>query len=168
MHQHLIGAGTIRKLSMNEAPLYAAHLLRLDGESRRSRFGGTVADAYIRGYAEWSTRGDAIIHGYFIDAQLRGAAELRGFAPHAAEVALSIEKEWQGHGIGTALFESTLRAARIRGVKLLYLSCLPENLRMRQLARKFQAELKFEYGSVAGVLDPAADRAKASAASKAA
>lgn len=81
---------------------------------------------------------------------------------------MSIEKEWQGHGIGTALFESTLRAARIRGVKLRYLSCLPENLRMRQLARKFQAELKFEYGSVAGVLDPAADRAKASAASKAA
>ena len=38
MDQHLIATGTVRKLSINEAPLYAAHLLRLDAESRRSRF----------------------------------------------------------------------------------------------------------------------------------
>ena len=163
MHEHLIGSGAIRKLSINEAPLYGAHLLRLDSESRRSRFGGTVADAYIRGYAEWSTLGDAIIHGFFVENELRGAAELRLFAACAAEVALSIEKDWQGHGIGTALFESTLRAARIRGVKSLYMSCLPANLRMRQLARKFHADLKFEYGSVAAVLEPAAVRGADSA-----
>jgi hypothetical protein len=52
-----------------------------------------------------------------------------------------------------ALARPTLRAARIREVKWLYISCLPENLRMRQLARKFQADLKFEYGSVAGAVE---------------
>jgi GNAT superfamily N-acetyltransferase len=153
MDQHLIATGTVRKLSINEAALYGAHLLRLDAESRRSRFGGTVADAYIRCHAECSILGDATIHGFFLESEVRGAAELRHFAAHAAEIALSIEKDWQGHGIGTTLFETTLRAARIRGVKSLYMSCLPENLRMRQLARKFHADMKFEFGSVAGVLE---------------
>jgi GNAT superfamily N-acetyltransferase len=154
MYQHLIGGGTIRKLSIDEAPLYGAHLLRLDPDGRRSRFGGAVADAYIRGYAEWSTLGDAVIHGFFVDGELRGAAELRLFAARAAEVALSIEKDWQSHGVGTALFDCTLGAALNRGIKWLHLTCLPGNLRMQQLARKFHADLKFEFGSVAGVLEP--------------
>ena len=34
------------------------------------------------------------------------------------------------------------------------MTCFPENLRMRQLARKFHTDLKFEFGSVAGVLGP--------------
>ena len=98
MHERLIGGGTIRKLLIKEAPLYGAHLLRLDPESRRSRFGGTVADAYIRGFAEWSTLGDAIIQGFFVDGELRGAAELRLFAAQAADVALSTDKTGRAKG----------------------------------------------------------------------
>jgi GNAT superfamily N-acetyltransferase len=158
MHQQLIGGRTIRKLFVNEAPLFAAHLLRLDPESRRSRFGGAVADAYIPGYAEGSMLGDNIVQGFFVDGELRGAAELRLFAPHAAEVALSIEKDWQSQGVGTALVEHMLRAARNRGIKSLHMTCLPENLHVRQLARNFRAELKFESGSVAAVLEPSASR----------
>ena len=77
MPEHLIAGGTIRKLSIGEAPLYCAHLLRLDPESRRNRFGGTVSDAYIRSYAQAANFADAVIHGFFVEGVLRGIAELR-------------------------------------------------------------------------------------------
>ena len=44
MHDPLIDGGVIRKLWISETDLYRDHLLRLDGESRRNRFGGAVAD----------------------------------------------------------------------------------------------------------------------------
>jgi GNAT superfamily N-acetyltransferase len=153
MHEHLIEGGTIRKLWITEAPLYCAHLLRLDPESRRDRFNGTVSDAYIRSFAAPSNFADAVVHGFFIDGVLRGAAELRPLVAYEAEIALSVEQDWQGHGVGAALLERTLPAARRRGIKLLHLTCLAENRRMRQLARKFDADLKVGFGRVLGKID---------------
>jgi hypothetical protein len=34
------------------------------------------------------------------------------------------------------------------------MQCLADNKRMQQLARKFEAELKFDFGSVVGEVDP--------------
>jgi RimJ/RimL family protein N-acetyltransferase len=152
MSERLIEIGTIRQLSVRGAPLYCAHLLRLDAESRRNRFNGTVSDGYIRGYAAPSNLADAVMHGFFLNGVLRGVAELRPLPAHEAEVALSIEKGWQGHGVGAALLERTCVAARNRGIKSLHLTYLAENLRMRRLARKFNADVKFVFGSVIGKL----------------
>jgi GNAT superfamily N-acetyltransferase len=152
MPEHLTAGGAIRKLWLGEAPLYCAHLLRLDPGSRRNRFGGTVSDDYLRGYAQRSNLAGAVLHGFFADGVLRGIAELRPLPGDEAETALSIEKGWQGRGVGTALLERTLIAARSRGTKLLHLTCLPENRRMWQLARKFRADLTFGYGGVVGKL----------------
>ena len=156
MHDPLIDGGVIRKLWISETDLYRDHLLRLDGESRRNRFGGGVSDDFIRSYVGLSVALDAVTHGFFVDGALRGAAELRslgsGFAEEA-EAAFSIEKPWQSHGVGTALLERTLLAARNRGFKLLHMACLAENRRMQQLARKFDAELTFDFGSVVGEVE---------------
>jgi len=139
MYEYLIKGGTIRKLRISEAPLYCAHLLRLDTESRRNRFGGTVSDDYIRSYAQPSNLADAVIHGFFVDGELRGIAELRPLPGRQAETALSVEKEWQGRGVGTALLERTLVTARARGTELLHMTCLPENRRMRKLVSRFRS-----------------------------
>jgi GNAT superfamily N-acetyltransferase len=99
---------------------------------------------------------DAIVHGCFIDGELRGVAELRplglGF-PRQAEAALSVELPWQSHGVGSALLRRTLLAARNRGLRLLHMACLADNQRMQQLARKFDAELSFDFGSVVGEVE---------------
>jgi GNAT superfamily N-acetyltransferase len=154
MHEPLIDGGTIRKLWVGEAELYREHLLRLDTESRRNRFGAAVSDAFIRKYAEPSTLADAVIHGFFVDGVLRGGAELRPLAAgNEAEAAFSIERPWQSHGVGTALLERTLLAARNRQIKLLHMTCLAENRRMQQLALKFDAELTFDFGSVVGEVE---------------
>ena len=154
MHEPLIDGGSVRKLWIGEAELYREHLLRLDTESRRNRFGGAVSDDFIRRYAEPAALSDAVIHGFFVDSELRGAAELRPLvAAGEAEAAFSIESAWQSHGVGTALLERTLLAARNRQIKLLHMTCLAENRRMQQLALKFDAELSFDFGSVVGEVE---------------
>ncbi|CAL8976191.1 GNAT family N-acetyltransferase [Rhodoplanes serenus] len=153
MQEVFIEGGLIRKLWPIEAHAYRDHLLRLDAESRRSRFGGGVSDEMIRSYADASHGPDIVIHGFFVDGILRGAADLRMLGPghgDEAEAAFSVEKPWQSHGVGSALLERCLLVARNRGVKLLHVNCLSENQRMQQLARKFEAELSFDFGTVVG------------------
>ena len=93
MHEPLTD-GVIRKMWIDRAGPYRDHLLRLDADSRRNRFGGAVSDEFIINYIELSLGLDAVIHGFFVDGALRGVAELRplgrGFAEEA-EAAFSIE-----------------------------------------------------------------------------
>jgi GNAT superfamily N-acetyltransferase len=151
LYEGLISGGAVRRLWFGETELYRQHLLRLDAESRRNRFGGSVSDEFIQYCAEASEFGGAIIHGFFVDGVLRGAAELRPLSSAGeAEAALSIERAWQSRGVGTALLEHLLLAARNRQIQRLHMLCLAENRRMQQLARKFGAELGFQSGSVMG------------------
>ena len=157
MHELLPDGGLVRKLWAGEADAYRDHLLRLDPESRHRRFSGSVADEIVVRHAATVSAVGVVVHGFFVDGVLRGAAELRyigaPFAPEA-EAAISIERPWQSQGVGTALLERTLLSARNRGIKALQMQCLADNKRMQQLARKFEAELSFDFGSVVGEVDP--------------
>jgi GNAT superfamily N-acetyltransferase len=150
--------GVIRKLWFNETDAYRDHLLRLDRESRYRRFSGCVSDDFIARHAATANEVGVVVHGFFIDSVLRGAAELRRMGSsmfsHEAEAAFSVERPWQSYGVGTALLERTLLSARNRGINLLQMNCLAENQRMQQLARKFDAKLSFDFGSVVGEVDP--------------
>ena len=77
VYQVFIEGGVIRKLWGVETNVYRDHLLRLDAESRRNRFCGTIADDIIRTYAATARGRDAIVHGFFVDGVLRGVADLR-------------------------------------------------------------------------------------------
>lgn len=144
--------GVVRRLLSGETGLLLDHLMRLDPESRHDRFGMAVGDAFLRQYAERSTRLDDLIYGFFVDGELRGAGELRGLGPHgathwsAAEAAFSVERPWRRLGVGEQLMARIVRAARNRRAATLYMSCLSRNRPMQTLARKFSAELTFEAG----------------------
>ena len=156
MHQPLPDGGIIRKLWIGETDAYREHLLRLDQESRHRRFSGAVSDEVIAHHATSTSRLDVVVYGFFVDGVLRGAAELRvtgSLFARQGEAAFSIEQPWQSQGVGSQLLERTLLSARNRGVKLLRMDCLAENHRMQQLARKFDAELTLEFGSVVSVVD---------------
>lgn len=157
MDEPLPDGGMIRKLWIGETDAYRDHLLRLDSESRNRRFSGAVSDEFIARHAATSNELGVVVHGFFVDGVLRGAAELRPLGTvlaHEGEAAFSIEQPWQSHGVGTALLERTLLSARNRGINLLQMHCLADNRRMQQLARKFEADLKFDFGSVVGEVDP--------------
>lgn len=156
MQEVLPEGAIIRKLWIGETEEYCGHLLRLDAQSRCNRFGGGVADAFIRNYVDLSVSLDTVVHGCFIAGALRGAAELRPLGarlPRQAEAAFSVEKPWQSHGVGSALLARTLLAARNRGFRRLRMACLADNERMQQLARKFDAELSFDFSSVVGEVE---------------
>ena len=156
MQDFLPDGGVIRKLWIGETNKYRDHVLRLDSVSRHNRFGGGVSDDFIRNYVDLSISLDTVVHGFFLDGEMRGGAELRQLGvrfPRQAEAAISVEKPWQSHGVGSALLRRTLLIARNRGFRLLHMACLAENRRMQQLARKFDAELSFDFGSVVGEVE---------------
>lgn len=157
MSENRILGGTIRKLWPTETDRFRDHLLRLDKEARRMRFAHGVSDAFIEDYASRMSEMGSIVYGYFVDGEMRGAAELRKLGDvwgQEAEAAFSVEKAYQEKGIGTELMGRVIRSARNRGVHLLYMSCLAENSKMQAVARKHEADLRFEYGEVIGEIVP--------------
>jgi GNAT superfamily N-acetyltransferase len=153
-----IQLGTIRKLFPAENHKFRDHLLRLDKESRRSRFGHTVADSFVKAYAERLSEHNSVVYGYFIDGVMRAAAELRKVSDtwgKEAEAAFSVERPYQDSGVGSNLMGRIIQAARNRGVEQLYIICMAENTRMQRIAKKHQAVLRFEQGEVVGRIKPA-------------
>ncbi len=149
--------GTTRKLWPTETDKFRDHLLRLDKDSRRLRFAHSVSDAFIEDYAARMAEFGSVVYGHIIDGRVRAAAELRRLGDawgEEAEAAFSVEKPYQDHGIGTELMGRVVRAARNRGVRRLYMSCLAENSKMQAIARKYEADLRFEYGEVIGEILP--------------
>ena len=136
----------VRELSANELGRFEQHLLRLDEGSRRWRFCSPVPDAYIRAYVSGFNSANSVILGCFINGWLRGAVELRSPQPGwgaEGEIAFSVERSWQGRGIGTALMAGVMGAARARGVEHLYLTFSSINRPMRSIAEKVAANTDY-------------------------
>lgn len=143
--------GVFRKLLPAEMDRYKAHLLRLDRVDRHLRFAGTVADAVIEQHCHRLDWRNTIVIGWFVDGELRGATEMRTAGrpfPKRAELAFSVERSYQGRGVGTELMRRALTIAGNRGVKVIDVFCLFENRRMRALARKFSKAAVIEHGEV--------------------
>lgn len=154
---HQLG-GTIRKQWFTEKDKFRDHLLRLDRDSKRMRFGISVSDDFIHRYAEHTSQFQSVIYGFFVGREMRAAAELRmiGTSWHGeAEAAFSVEHDYQNAGIGTELLGRIIMSSRNRGIERLYMNCLAENRRMQSIARKYEAELYFDHGEVIGKLAPA-------------
>lgn len=147
----------IRRLWRSDQPKLVSHFQRIDPATRRLRFSGTVSDGYLQEYAEHMLSPDAVVFGAFPDDTLRGVAELRGLLsswPRHAEVALMVEPQWQGAGIGDALLNRLIAASRNRRIKTLHLLCLRENTPMRNLTMKHHAKLHLEDSDIEATLDP--------------
>lgn len=149
--------GMFRKLWPSENNSFCNHLLRLDKNSRRMRFAHGVSDAFIEDYAGRMNEMGSVVFAFMDEGEVRAAAELRKLGDtwgREAEAAFSVESAYQDQGIGTELMGRVIRTARNRGVQLLYMSCLAENSKMQAIARKYEAELHFEYGEVIGEIVP--------------
>jgi RimJ/RimL family protein N-acetyltransferase len=157
MSEHRILSGSIRKVWPSDSDKFRDHLLRLDKGSRRMRFAHGVSDSFIEDYARRMGDMGSIVYAYIEGGEIRGAAELRKLSDvwgQEAEAAFSIELDYQNQGLGTELMGRVIRAGRNRGVQRLYMSCLAENSKMQKIARKHEADLRFEYGEVIGEIVP--------------
>ncbi len=157
MSEHRNLAGSFRKLWPHDSAKFRDHLLRLDKASRRLRFAHGVSDSFIEDYAARMGELGSIVYAFIEEGEVRAAAELKKLGDrwgHEAEAAFSVETAYQDHGLGSELMGRIIRLARNRGVRLLYMSCLAENAKMQAIARKYDAELHFEYGEVVGQIVP--------------
>ncbi len=161
-----LSAPEIRLLRRADAPLFSDHLRRLDADSRFERFGMTKSDHAVSEYAARCFANGDPIFGFFVDGVLRAAGELHGrgqkSVEEAAEAAFSVERQWRGQGVGAALLDSIVEAARDIGARTLDLTCLPHNRPMQRLVQKQElraapplADLDFV---AANLLSPRADR----------
>lgn len=157
MSDHHTATGTFRKLWPQERDLFRDHLLRLDMASRHLRFAHGVSDTFIAEYAARMGEAGSTVYAYLDNGEVHGAAELKKLGDtwgREAEAAFSVETNYQDHGIGTELMGRVIRAARNRGVHHLYMSCMASNTKMQAIARKHEADLRFEYGEVVGDIVP--------------
>ena len=133
-----------RKLVPAEIGLFHDHLLRLTPEDRHCRFAGLVSDVRIAEYTSQIDWFRTIIVGCFVDGTLRGVAELRLDDPRVgwrAELAVTVENEWQSRGIGTELLRRAITVCRNRAIRSIYMICLVANRRMQRIARRFDGDL---------------------------
>jgi GNAT superfamily N-acetyltransferase len=153
----------VRRLWPADKEAFRRHLISLDPHSRHMRFGGGMSDEFLARYAENCFGKGDLLYGAFADGKMAGAAELRSnqaiwseqapFGRHIhAEAAFSVDNGCRRRGIGEKLFKRILRAAANHGVETIEIVCLPENVGMQKLARKFKARFTFEQNSLTGRL----------------
>ncbi|MCJ8145167.1 GNAT family N-acetyltransferase [Ancylobacter sp. A5.8] len=147
--------GQIRKLVPSDRRIFLEHLLRLDPLSRFMRFGGVMADSALARHATRAMSGDAHLIGYFVEGELRAVAELhplprREGKPASAEAAFSVERPWQGRGIGSSLMRQLVLIAQNRGIEDLQVVFLPNNGRMKRLAVQQAADFSLDCEEVVG------------------
>ncbi len=146
--------GTIRELSGPDAAWHRDHLLRLDPQGRRERFNGVADDRFVIAYSTRCFAGRTRVFAWIDEGgTVRGTAELHPpAADHPADIAFSVEPDYRNGGIGTALFETVMVAARYSRFPELRITSTAGNRAMRALARKFGARFTFEGGDVTGLL----------------
>jgi GNAT superfamily N-acetyltransferase len=132
-----------RKLFPYEIWRLREHLLRLSPADRRLRFFGGVGDNVIAAHCRRIDGLQVVVIGYFEGSVLRGAAELHldGNFAGRAELAITVESEWQARHVGTELLGHAITVAENRGVRGITMLCLLDNARMQHVARKFADRL---------------------------
>ena len=105
----------------------------LNGNRRNSRHrksAGGVSDDFIRNYVDLAFSLDTVVHGFFLNGVLCGAAELRPLGlrlPQQAEAAFSQEKAWRILHGDRASLSPRVEAWKIVGDNNAY-QALPLNL----------------------------------------
>lgn len=140
----------LRILGRDDIPLLVDHLTGLDAAGRYDRFNGVVDTDWIESYARRSIRPGVLVIAAHRNEQVVGVAELHPVRVDAAEVAFSVNAEWRGRGVGSALFALVLEAVWSRGLDEFEITTHSQNDAMKRLARKFGVDIRFRDGDSKG------------------
>lgn len=126
---------TIRILTPPEFAAYGDHLLRLDMDDRRLRFGGVVGDDGVRAFVDRLHPATTTVIAA-MDSRLCviAAVQITRMGWSSAELAFSVDAGHRRRGLGRALTARAMLWARNRGIGRVHVHCLRENLSMRRLA----------------------------------
>ncbi len=147
----------VRKLSACDAGELRDHLRRLSADDVRLRFGHGVNSAGRDRYVDAIDWSQTWAVGVFDRDRLHGVVELRRIGScwsRDAELSVSVEAPYQQRGLGTRLVAGALLVARNRGLRTVFLLCLPENKPIRKIVRKFSGELTAVEGNIEARIHP--------------
>lgn len=119
-----------------ESQLIIDHLLRLDAESRRLRFGYDAQPDGIRKYVNNSFDHDnSVWYGFMDDSRCFGVIHI-AIDGQVAEFGFSIDQDRRGYGLSNELFSRALLYVKALGIKKVTMQCLSENKIVQYLAKK--------------------------------
>jgi RimJ/RimL family protein N-acetyltransferase len=142
----------VRELHLGHKDIILSHLMQLNDEDRRLRFGTQTSNEVIARYVEDLDFNKDTIFGVF-DADLKLIAmahlaylpEIKGQA-RAAEFGVSVLPNGRSQGLGTSLLERSAVHSRNTRIETLYVHCLASNKAMMHLAQKAGMRVAFAYG----------------------
>ena len=142
----------IRELHAGHTEEILRHLLQLNDEDRRLRFGTQTPDEVIRRYVGGLDFNKDTIFGIFdLNLKLIGMThltylpEVKGQA-RAAEFGVSVLPEGRSQGFGTALLKRSAVHSRNTRIEILYVHCLTSNKAMMHLAQKAGMSIEYAHG----------------------
>ncbi len=144
---------TVRPIEGMMADLVLQLLERIDDASRLSRFGMVADNEFLRTYTERTIGDQCPSIGCFEGGDLRGVAELHDLGPgrwRILELALSVEPPFQSQGIGKALAQRALAAARERDAAEIHTCFNANNHRMKAIAQGLRMTLAYDWPFVTG------------------
>lgn len=142
----------VRELHAGHRDQILQHLLLLNDEDRRLRFGTQTPDEVIHHYVDGlDFNKDAVFASFDSQLNLIGMAHLaylpkiKGQA-QAAEFGVSVLPDGRGQGIGTALLARASVHSRNTRIETLFVHCLANNRAMMHLAQKAGMRVEYAYG----------------------
>lgn len=124
-----------RKLTIFDKEILTHHLLALQGEDRRLRFGGLVSDDYIVEYVNNSFTQNDKWFGVDEDGKIVAACHA-AIIDDTAELGCSVDLEYRGHKLAQSMFDRAVTWLRRKGIVDVCMHCLSENAVMKHIARK--------------------------------
>lgn len=116
---------------------YAEHLKNLSDEDRYTRFGYAASSQAIDSMILniLYHQDEHHIFTYYIDGRIAGFGHLAR-EDDAWELAVSVDRNYQGRGIANELMDHMIAWGKTHGVEVLYMHCITENQKIQHLARK--------------------------------
>jgi GNAT superfamily N-acetyltransferase len=124
-----------RKLNKINKEKLIEHMLKLQGEDRRLRFGAAVNDDFIKAYIESSFKKDSQWFGIEVDSQIVAACHASIYDGQA-ELGCSVNEEYRGNKLAQLMFDRAVTWLRTKGISTVFMHCLTENAAMRHIATK--------------------------------
>lgn len=147
---------SIKRLSNYNRNKVQEHFLRLDPDSRRSRFCATMNNENLCNYVN---NIDFIHNGIFgifnENLDIIGIGEcvfydIKNGYSESAEVAFSIEKPYQGQKLGNKIMKKVVQYANIHNLKELKMYFLKTNAATFHLAKKYNFKLEHYSSEISG------------------
>jgi GNAT superfamily N-acetyltransferase len=137
----------VRRLYQHDARAIEAHLLSLDAHDRRLRFFRAATDTQIRAYVQGIDWDHSLLIGAIDADRVVGIAEAlldRSAAPRHAEIAVSVDADLRGQGLGGFLVAHAADRAALLGVRETRLTFLQENRSIQRIIRSLGGRLDME------------------------